>query len=287
MAKDKKSFVFNCEWQEVLRDFPAEVRLEVYDAIIDYVATGRLAELKPLARMAFLFIKKEVDMNNAKYDETVKKRSEAGKKGMASRFGGADAASAGACPAGVADADAEGGRVGGCTADEAAHGVEGAPPTTSDNKNNNVIKPITSDNKNNNVIPPITKITNITDNEYDSDNDNELTNVSIGRGEAARAATLARREKFRQELGAYAAQYGEAMLADFFGYWAETNRSGTKMRYEQQPTWETARRLATWARKENDYGNRKRNNNASGASTRREEAVGLVRELLAEGCCAH
>ena len=45
----RKSFVFNIEWQEVLMDYPPEVRLEVYDAIIEYVASGTLSELKPLA----------------------------------------------------------------------------------------------------------------------------------------------------------------------------------------------------------------------------------------------
>ena len=83
----RKSFIFNCDWQEVLMEYPAEVRLEVYDAIVEYVASGRLSELKPLAKMAFSFIRKEVDSNNAKYEDTVRKRSEAGKKGMASRYG--------------------------------------------------------------------------------------------------------------------------------------------------------------------------------------------------------
>ena len=34
----KKSFIFNVEWQEILLGYPSEVRLEVYDAIIEYVA---------------------------------------------------------------------------------------------------------------------------------------------------------------------------------------------------------------------------------------------------------
>ena len=82
----RKSFVFNIEWQEVLMDYPPEVRLEVYDAIIEYVASGTLSELKPLAKMAFSFIKKQIDYNNDKYDDIVTKRSEAGKKGMASCY---------------------------------------------------------------------------------------------------------------------------------------------------------------------------------------------------------
>lgn len=36
--------------------------------------------------MAFSFIKKEIDYNTNKYNDIVAKRSEAGKKGMASRY---------------------------------------------------------------------------------------------------------------------------------------------------------------------------------------------------------
>lgn len=82
----KKSFVFNCEWAEVLADYPAEVRLEVYEAVIRYAASGTLTELRPLAKMAFSFIKKEIDYNNQRYDEIVEKRSAAGRKGMKSRY---------------------------------------------------------------------------------------------------------------------------------------------------------------------------------------------------------
>ena len=84
--KVKRSFVFNIDWRDVLMDYPAEVRYEVYDAIIEYAASGKLLELKPLAKMAFSFIKKEMDFNYERYKETVAKRSEAGKKGMSVRY---------------------------------------------------------------------------------------------------------------------------------------------------------------------------------------------------------
>lgn len=80
---EKKSFVFNCEWQKVLKEYPAEVRLEVYDAIIEYVVSGRLSELKPLAKMAFSFIKNEIDYNQRKYDEKVERNRVNGSKGGA------------------------------------------------------------------------------------------------------------------------------------------------------------------------------------------------------------
>lgn len=64
MGKEiKRSFVFNIDWRDVLMDYPAEVRYEVYDAIIEYAASGKLLDLKPLAKMAFSFIKKEMDNN--------------------------------------------------------------------------------------------------------------------------------------------------------------------------------------------------------------------------------
>lgn len=82
---EKKTFVFNTMWREVLRAYPAEVRLEVYEAIMDYVASGTLSELKPLSNMAFQFIKHEIDFNNEKYEEALAKKREAGRQGGLAR----------------------------------------------------------------------------------------------------------------------------------------------------------------------------------------------------------
>lgn len=71
MGTVKKHFLFNYEWAEVLSEYSGEVRLEVYDAIIRYAQSGTLSELKPQAKMAFSFIKKEMDRNETKYMETV------------------------------------------------------------------------------------------------------------------------------------------------------------------------------------------------------------------------
>lgn len=82
----RKSFVFNTDWQEILLGCPSEVRLEVYDAIIEYAASGTLLELKPMAKMAFSFIRKEIDSNELQYQENFNKKSLAGKKGMEARY---------------------------------------------------------------------------------------------------------------------------------------------------------------------------------------------------------
>lgn len=47
--------------------------------------------------------------------------------------------------------------------------------------------------------------------------------------------------------------YQPAMIRAFFNYWTERNKSGTKMRFELERTWETSKRLATWAGNEKQF----------------------------------
>ena len=131
----RKSFVFYTEWKEVLVDYPPEVRLEVYDAVIEYAESGTLSELRPLAKMAFSFIKKQIDSNKDKYDDIIAKRSEAGKRGMASRYN---------------------------------------KDVTKDSKSNKCyhkVTNLTSDNKSNKGYQ---SVTNLTINDYENDNDDVL-----------------------------------------------------------------------------------------------------------------
>lgn len=80
--------------------------------------------------------------------------------------------------------------------------------------------------------------------------------------DAARAATLSRKEEFYKALIPYVSQYGREMIRAFFDYWSELNKSESKMRYEQQPTWELAKRLATWSKREQQYETNRRTNSA-------------------------
>jgi len=43
--------------------------------------------------------------------------------------------------------------------------------------------------------------------------------------------------------------YPEDMKEQFISYWTEPNKSKTKMRFELEKTWDTGRRLNTWARR--------------------------------------
>lgn len=82
---------------------------------------------------------------------------------------------------------------------------------------------------------------------------------------AAKAATLKRRDEFYDSLVLYVERYGKEMIRAFFDYWSELNRSKTKMRFEQQPTWEVAKRLATWSKREKFNGKSSNSIQATGA----------------------
>lgn len=70
------------------------------------------------------------------------------------------------------------------------------------------------------------------------------------KSDAAKAATIKRKELFYEELIPYVERYGKDMIRKFFEYWTEQNKSGTKMKYEIEKTWDLARRLGTWNNRE-------------------------------------
>lgn len=62
-----------------------------------------------------------------------------------------------------------------------------------------------------------------------------------------------REQKFRESLVPYVGKYGGEMIQEFGDYWTEKNKSGTKMRFELQTTWDLSRRLARWDRNNGKY----------------------------------
>lgn len=112
---------------------------------------------------------------------------------------------------------------------------------------------------------------------------------------ASKAATLSRKQEFAQSLVPFLDKYSKDMVHAFFEYWSELNKSETKMRFEKQPTWEVAKRLATWAKNEKfngksisenrkyDSEQRKRDSILAVATTVREAAAKKRAELEAEG----
>ena len=68
-----------------------------------------------------------------------------------------------------------------------------------------------------------------------------------------------RAKNFYDSLVPFLESYPKAMIRSFYDYWSEPNKSKTKMRFELEKTWETSRRLSTWAHREGF--NRGSNNN--------------------------
>lgn len=75
--------------------------------------------------------------------------------------------------------------------------------------------------------------------------------------DAAKAATRKRKDDFYKTLIPYVERYGKEMTRAFYDYWTEPNRSGSKMKFELQKTWDLALRLGTWANREPIYGKTK------------------------------
>ena len=65
----------------------------------------------------------------------------------------------------------------------------------------------------------------------------------------------ARKLKFQNEIAEHKEKYTSDMLNHFYNYWTELNRSKTKMKFELERTFEVPKRLVTWFKNNNKYGN--------------------------------
>ena len=82
MSKDlKKSFVLYYDYRNHLALLSDEERGKLLMALLDYGEHGKEPELEGAALMAFSFIRAQMDRDTAKYEETCRKRREAGKQG--------------------------------------------------------------------------------------------------------------------------------------------------------------------------------------------------------------
>ena len=68
--------------------------------------------------------------------------------------------------------------------------------------------------------------------------------------DAAIAAAIKRKSDFYNSLVPYLKKYSTEMIRSFYDYWTELNKSGVKMRFELEKTWEIPKRLGTWAKNE-------------------------------------
>lgn len=96
------------------------------------------------------------------------------------------------------------------------------------------------------------------------------------------ADTLKRKQKFGQDLIPYIETYGKAMIRQFYDYWSEPNKSGSRMRFEQEKTWELSRRLCRWANNNKQYDRNGNKDQSTNAGERIHTAANLVNQLLSE-----
>ena len=83
---DRNSFVFYKDWRDAIKDLPNDIRLEIYDSIVEYAFSGEVSGLKPMASIAFNFIKGDIDRNMRKWKDAKSKKSDAGRLGNLKRW---------------------------------------------------------------------------------------------------------------------------------------------------------------------------------------------------------
>ena len=81
----KDTFVLYNSFYEPIKLLTDEQLGKLLRAIFDYTINGEITQDKDIM-IAFMFIKNQLDMDNAKWEETRKKRSEAGKKHKGNQY---------------------------------------------------------------------------------------------------------------------------------------------------------------------------------------------------------
>lgn len=77
----KNSFVMYTDYQEQINLLNMEQRGMLLTAIMEYASSGTTPEVDGMVLMAFISIRKQMDRDNEKYQNTIEKRREAGKLG--------------------------------------------------------------------------------------------------------------------------------------------------------------------------------------------------------------
>ena len=76
----KESFVLYNRYLDCVEPLTMEERGVLLTAILCYTSGEELPEMSRVVKTSFWFIKSQLDADSAKYEETCKKRSDAGKK---------------------------------------------------------------------------------------------------------------------------------------------------------------------------------------------------------------
>ena len=207
----RDSFVFRGEWKDAIIGLPDAVRLEIYEAIIEYGTSGTIPTLKPTAMMAFNFTKMAIDRDRERYEE----RSEKARLSASARWNRDMRTDANVC--------------------ERSERMQTQRTHANDANAENAMR--TDANVCYNVL--------VLDNDNKEKVSKETKKKAASAAERAEAVVEAATKELTDEVAAY--DYPEAMKTAFVSYWTEPNKSRTRVRYQMEKTWDTSRRLSLWA----------------------------------------
>ena len=128
----------------------------------------------------------------------------------------------------------------------ASHGYKGGNPNFKKGESNPYYNNPKDNPKDNPKITP-----NVNVNVNDNDNIKETTIVAKKDGLSLthkQDVLEKNKEEFKESIKPYLEKYDRDLLNDFFQYWTEPNKSGTRMRFQLEKTWDIGRRLARWAK---------------------------------------
>ena len=81
MSEDRESFVFHKDWYYAIKKRSPQLRVEIYDAIMEKVFEGTQKELSEVASVVMDLISPQIDRDTAKWLDIKEKRRKSGSRG--------------------------------------------------------------------------------------------------------------------------------------------------------------------------------------------------------------
>ena len=241
--------------QAILLELEDTERGIIAKAIIDYHDSGTLPSLSS-TDLQIVWAKVFADM--LRQEEISKVRSQAGKKGAASSKGTFLPKQSAFCPNKTDFAQAN---------DDLPEQNDVCPSKTADSPNILPKQSAFCPNKNKKTEYIYNINNNNNDNNINILNNNNKENNNKKEKVKKEKPLEERKQEFYDSLIPFVEEFGKVMVRDFFDYWTETNKSGKKMRFEDQRFFSLKRRLVTWRKnneeKYNTNGSNKRNQQRS------------------------
>ncbi len=230
----KRSFLFHFDWVETL-DICCDIneKHEVYNAIFEYAVTGKDVEMSDNAKMAFEFIKNQMDYDIEQYEATVKANNEKIEK-------------------------------------QKQNNNNAITKITNDNKNNlydnenvnDIEKDFSLGRENEKNAAYAATPPKMVENDY-SHNENHSSIQSLASPEKEKSC--AKKEKSLEERDAefrqrvqyvaekYPRNYSREMVNAFCDWWTEHNPDGDEMRFEGTKGFDLETRMRVWKSREIKY----------------------------------